>query len=234
MNQTVREIALAIPASVRVFEKYQIDFCCNGKRPFETACREAGVDPAALMSEIEAAGRTEAAPERDWSAAGLRDLMHHIVDTHHSYLYSELPGIAARFEKVTANHGKDKPWLNEAGGVFAALHQELLSHLQKEEAILFPYIEQLEQGRAASSCFGSVANPIRMMLFEHDNAGSALSRMRKLSNGYEAPEEGCPGFRALMNDLARLEADLHQHIHLENNILFPRAIELEQSRLVAK
>ncbi len=234
-NQTVREIAVAIPASVRVFEKYNIDFCCNGKRPFETACQEAGVSAAAVMSEIEVAGAAAAtASGRDWAQAGLTELVRHIVGKHHGYLYAELPVIAVRMDKVIAKHSADKTWLKELGNVFSGLHEELNSHLQKEENILFPYIQQMEQGRTGPSCFGSVNNPIRMMLFEHDNAGAALARMRQLSNGYQTPEDGCPTFRALMHELAALEADLHQHIHLENNILFPRAIELEQSRTAAR
>ena len=233
-NQTVREIAVAIPASVRVFEKYKIDFCCNGKRPLETACQEAGVSAAALLDEIEAAGRADAAPGRDWARAGLAELSHHIVGKHHKYLYDELPVIAARMDKVIAKHAADKPWLNELGKVYAGLHQELDSHLQKEETILFPYIQQLEQGRTGASCFGSISNPIRMMLFEHDNAGAALARMRDLSSDYQPPEDACPTFRALLHELSVLEADLHQHIHLENNILFPRAIALEEERTAAR
>lgn len=233
-NQTVRDIAVAIPASVRVFEKYKIDFCCNGKRPFETACQEAGVSAAAVMTEIEVAGAAGNKDGRDWTQAQLAELMRHIVARHHGYLYSELPVIAARVEKVVEKHSADKPWLKELGRVFAGLRDELDGHLQKEETILFPYIQQLEQGRPGPSCFGSVNNPIRMMLFEHDNAGAALALMRQLSSGYQAPEDACPTFRALMHELERLEADLHQHIHLENNILFPRAIELEDSRAAAR
>ncbi len=226
---TVRDIAVAIPASVRVFEKYQIDFCCNGKRPLDAACREAGLSAEAILAEIHAAGQTEPAPERDWTREPLAALVPHIVSRHHKYLERELPQIEARIEKVVSNHSADKPWLIEVGETFFALRDELRDHLRKEEMILFPYIETLESGEPGHACFPTVAAPIRVMLSEHDNAGAALAEMRRLTDGYAAPENGCPGFRALMADLSALEADLHQHIHLENNILFPRAIELEAS-----
>jgi regulator of cell morphogenesis and NO signaling len=224
---TVRDIAVAIPASVRVFEKYSIDFCCKGNRPLDAACQEAGVSAAAVLEEVREAGQTAPAASVDWSKAPARELIGHIVSRHHGYLQAELPPIEARLEKVVANHSAANPWLNEVRDVFLGLRDELLSHLRKEETILFPYIEAMESGRPAHACFPTVAAPIRMMFFEHDNAGAALAELRRLSDGYSAPETGCPGFRALMHDLAALEADLHQHIHLENNILFPRAIEME-------
>jgi regulator of cell morphogenesis and NO signaling len=224
---TVREIAVAIPASVRIFEKYSIDFCCNGNRPLDKACREAGVSPAAVLDEVRAAGQAGTATAADWTRASLSDLIAHIVTRHHGYLEAELPRIEARLGKVVEKHGEAKSWLFQARDVFLGLRDELFSHLRKEETILFPYIESMESGRPAHACFPTVAAPIRMMFFEHDNAGAALAELRRLSDGYTTPEDGCPTFRALMHDLAALEADLHQHIHLENNILFPRAIEME-------
>jgi regulator of cell morphogenesis and NO signaling len=226
---TIRDIAVAIPGSVRVFEKYQIDFCCNGKRPLDQACQEQGLSADAVLAEIAALGASASAPERDWTRESLTALIGHIVDRHHVYLRRELPQIEARVEKVVANHGASNPNLHRVREVFLALRDELMSHMMKEENILFPFIQQMEAGRPGPSCFGTVANPIRMMHFEHDNAGAALAEMRQLTNGFAAPESGCAGFRALMHDLSGLEADLHQHIHLENNLLFPRALELEQA-----
>ncbi len=226
-DTAVRDIAVAIPASVRVFEKYQIDFCCNGKRPLEAACSEAGISAEAVLAEIRAACRTEPVPERDWISEPLAVLVSYIVSRHHEYLERELPQIEARLEKVVANHSADMPWLSDVRETFLALRDELRDHLRKEEIILFPYIETLESGEPGYACFPTVAAPIRVMLSEHDNASAALAEMRRMTGGYTAPENGCPGFRAFMADLAALEADLHQHIHLENNILFPRALERE-------
>ncbi len=226
---TVRDIAVAMPASVRVFEKYQIDFCCNGKRPLDAACREAGLSAEALMAEIREAGRSPAGADTDWSAAPLASLIGHIIERHHEYLKAELPQIRTRLDKVVGNHIAERPWLAAVRSTFLALQAELMDHLRKEEMVLFPYVEALESGSRAEACFASVAGPIQVMMAEHDSAGHALAEMRRLSNGYAAPEDGCPGFRALMHELAALEADLHRHIHLENNILFPGAIELEYS-----
>ncbi|MGE5487514.1 MAG: iron-sulfur cluster repair di-iron protein [bacterium] len=224
---TVRDIAIAVPASVRVFEKYQIDFCCNGRRPLRAACLDAGVSPADLLAEISDASACEAAPATDWSTAPVSELAAHVVERHHAYLERELPQIEARLNKVVANHSATRPWLAELRTVFFELCDELRAHLRKEEEVLFPYLKALEAGEPASLCFASVAVPVRVMLSEHSRAGAMLAQMRRLSDGYAAPEDGCPGFRALMHDLAALERDLHQHIHLENNILFPRAIELD-------
>jgi regulator of cell morphogenesis and NO signaling len=228
---TVGEIAATIPVSIRVFDKYRIDFCCNGKRPLEAACQEVGVSSEALRAEIEGL-RREAAPARDWNTAPLGELMRHIVERHHKYLETELPHIDGRMDKVVGNHSGAKPWLKELQQVFLGLAGELRQHLRKEEQILFPYIDALEKAerfgvRPPNPGFGSAANPVRMMMVEHEGAGSALARMRELSSGFERPSTGCPGFGGLMHDLAQLEADLHEHIHLENNILFPRAVGLE-------
>lgn len=228
-QSTVAEIATAVPQSVRVFEKYQIDFCCGGKRPLEQACQERGISAAAVLDEIRTASAAEAAPERVWLDAELAELADYIVERHHAYLNRELPQIEARLDKVIANHAEKNPYLFRLQEVFQGLAGELTNHMRKEEMMLFPYVRQLEGGNGRPFApFGTVANPIRMMLFEHDSAGAALAEMRRLTSGYAAPPEACPGFRALMNDLSNLESDLHQHIHLENNILFPRAIKAEQ------
>jgi len=224
---TVRDIAVAHPASVRVFEKYRIDFCCNGRRPLRAACLEAGVALEDILREIQAAEQSEDAPVEDWAQAPVSGLAAHIVKRHHEYLYRELPQIEARLEKVVANHGKPQPWLEDINKEFKRLRQELREHLEKEEEILFPYLRSLEAGEPPTPCFASIAVPIAGMVAEHENASAALAAIRRLSGGYEAPEGGCPGFRALMHDLAALEADVRQHLHLENNILFPRAIELD-------
>lgn len=232
MQTTVREIARTNPAAVRVFERYGIDYCCGGGRPLEEACREKNLSAEAVLAEVAASGAAESG-DRDWARAPLADLIHHIVNTHHAYLKTELPLLEARMKKVIEKHGPNHPdTLPRLGSVFAALKEELDLHLRKEEMILFPAIEALEATRRAAP-FGTVQNPIRMMEHEHDSAGAALRTMRGLTDNYTAPPEACPTWLALYHGLDALEKDLHVHIHLENNILFPRAAELERGVLSA-
>jgi regulator of cell morphogenesis and NO signaling len=230
---TVREIATANPVAVRVFEKYRIDYCCGGNRPLEDVCGEKGLSPETVLAEV-AATLPSGQPERDWSQAGLSTLIAHIVGTHHAYLNRELPALETKMAKVLEKHGGKYPeMLAPLARTFAALKLELEQHLGKEEAVLFPAIEELEAAATGRRLppplpFGTVRNPIRMMEHEHDSAGRALAAMRALSHNYTVPADACPTFRALYSGFDELERDLHTHIHLENNILFPRAAELEQ------
>jgi regulator of cell morphogenesis and NO signaling len=231
---TVRELATANPAAVRVFKKYGIDYCCGGYRPFAVACGERGLSAEAVLAEI-AALVPSGAPEPDWSGASLTDLVAHIVNRHHAYLNRELPALEAAMQQVVAKHGPKYPeMLPRLEEIFAGLKAELESHLRKEEAVLFPAILELEAAEAGRRTppvlpFGTVRNPIRMMEHEHDQAGQALAAMRSLSRDYAVPDDACPTFRGLYHSLDELEQDLHTHIHLENNILFPRAAALEAS-----
>ena len=231
---TVGEIAARMPASVRVLEQLGIDFCCGGQAPFSEACQARSLDPAAVLEQIErsAAGATAAAP--DWQSAPLASLIDHILNTHHAYLKSELPRLEAMLEKILAKHSeRHGDVLSALADTFRPMHEELDGHMMKEEHILFPLIRSLESAPGRDVRFshcGSVQNPIRVMVMEHDSAGEALARMRDITSGYTPPEDACNTFRAFYYELAELERDLHQHIHLENNILFPRAIELEASR----
>jgi regulator of cell morphogenesis and NO signaling len=229
---TVRELATANPAAVRVFEKYRIDYCCGGYRPLAEACGERGISTDAVLAEL-AALTPSGEPGRDWSSAGLAELVAHIVSRHHGYLKQELPALEAAMEKVVAKHGPKYPdMLPRMAQVFAGLKAELELHLHKEEAVLFPAILELEAAEAARRAavlppFGTVRNPIRMMEHEHDSAGQALAALRSLSHDYAVPDDACPTFRGLFHRLEEMERDLHTHIHLENNILFPRAAALE-------
>ena len=227
-EKTVGQIAAEKPAAVRVFEKYGIDFCCGGKVPVAKACESHGVAVESLMREVEEAGNS--APDlREWVSAPLNVLIDHIIGTHHAYLKAELPKLSARMAKVINAHGERRAELAQMGGILEDLREELEAHLMKEEMVLFPIIRRMEageRGAAASHC-GSVANPIRVMEHEHDAAGTALARLRELSSGYQVPADACNTYRALYYELEQLEGDLHRHIHLENNILFPRAATLE-------
>lgn len=232
-NLNISEIAAQSLGAVRVFERHGIDYCCGGKRPVADACGEMGLDTGAVMAELERALAGKPADETDWMQAPLRRLIQHIVGTHHEFLKLELPRIAQRLEKVMRVYGqKDAATLGGLPEVFSGLAEELMLHLHKEEAILFPYIDRLESAAMLPPPpFGSIAHPIAMMEHEHDNAGEALRKMRAMTNGYAVPEYACITYRSLLEGLRELEADLRLHIHLENNILFPRAAALESARM---
>lgn len=185
------------------------------------------------MQEVEKA-RGAGAPDSDWQIAPLDKLAQHIVATHHEYLKLELPALGGRLDKVHAVHGaRDPEMLNRMIKVFGALREEMEMHMHKEEVILSPFIEQYAradaQGRSMPPVpFGTIAHPIAMMEREHVSAGDALGELRALTNNYQLPQYACSTVRALYDGLQALEADLHVHIHLENNILFPHAIALEK------
>ena len=234
VTETIREIALNQPTSIRVFEQFGIDYCCGGRKPLAVACRENDIEIDAVLTALASAAAERGTDTTDWSKASLGSLSEHIVSQHHEYVKSELPRLGSLAKQVVAKHGPHHPELAEIQSALQTLDQELTQHLAKEEMVLFPYITQLELSRANGganphSCFGAVANPIGMMTQEHDAAGELLLQLRQLSNHYTAPEDACPTYHAFMNGLKEFEQDLHQHIHLENNILFPRAIALEAS-----
>jgi regulator of cell morphogenesis and NO signaling len=233
-QHTVGEIAASFPASVRVFQKHGIDFCCGGKLPLGQACEGHGLAPQALLEEIAGAVRTPAAAGANWEQAPLGELIDHILSRHHAYLKTELPRLGRMLAKVVEAHGhKYGDTLVNLQATFTSLREELDAHLMKEEVVLFPILRKLEAARLSGSqpepshC-GSIDNPIRVMEFEHDGAGAALVEMRRLTGSYTVPPDACNTFRGLYYGLGELEADLHQHIHLENNILFPRAQRMER------
>lgn len=230
--QTVREIAIKQPSSIRVFESFGIDYCCGGRKPLAEACSATQVEVDQVLAALDAAAAQSAPPAEDWAHESLRALIGHIVATHHAYVQRELPRLATLAQKVVNRHGDTMPELSEIQSTLANLDEELTRHLAKEELILFPHIANLERARnegtaKPTGCFGTVANPIQMMTQEHDAAGTLLAQIRRLSRNFTPPAHACPTFHAFYSGLREFEQDLHQHIHLENNILFPRAIELE-------
>ncbi len=234
-EKTVREIALENPASMPVFESLGIDYCCGGQRRLDDASRSAGVELDHLLRLIDQAGRDANAPvSPDWGARPLADLIEHIVNRHHAFVRQEIPRIEALLIKVSGKHGPAHPELHKIDALFRAMGQELSTHLFKEEHVLFPYIERMERAAAhggprPQACFDSVTRPIANMIAEHDDAAALLQKIRELSAGYTPPAGACPTFQALYRALNDFERDLYQHVHLENNILFPRAIEMEQA-----
>jgi regulator of cell morphogenesis and NO signaling len=234
MERTVRELALEKPGAARVFEKLGIDYCCGGKQTLEQACRSAGIPVDNVLNALEEAHPSESVVTKDgdWQTAPLTDLMSHIKNTHHKYTREEIARLSPLFDKVCSVHGERHPELIALRETFRGLAQELTTHMMKEEMILFPYMERMEESVIQKEPilpppFGTVRNPVSMMEHEHDSAGNALRALRASSNGYLAPSDACVSFQTLYKTLAEFEADLHQHIHLENNILFPRAIALE-------
>jgi regulator of cell morphogenesis and NO signaling len=236
-TQTVREIALRQPSSIRVFEHFGIDYCCGGRKPLAEACAAGNVEVDAVIAALEAAVMGPAPIGEDWTSTSLEKLSAHVVATHHAYVKNELPRLAVLAEKVVRRHGDTRAELPLIQAKLALLDEELTQHLAKEEVVLFPYVTKLERALATGSslphgCFGTVANPIAMMTAEHDAAGGLLAEIRDLSFQFTPPVGACPTYCAYYAGLQEFEQDLHQHIHLENNILFPRAIKMEAEAAV--
>jgi regulator of cell morphogenesis and NO signaling len=234
-TRTVREFATEIPNAARIFEKFGIDYCCGGGQALAAACADAKVPVDQVLHSLEEASTPagEAAGQvSDFQNARLADLIAHILLTHHGYVKREVPRLKQLLAKVVAVHCANHPELAAVQRTFANLADELLSHMMKEEMVLFPYVEKMEQAindkkPMPRAPFGSIANPVRMMELEHESAGNALEEIRTLTAGYAPPENACFSYKTLYSALKEFEADLHQHVHLENNILFPRAITLE-------
>ena len=233
-DKTVREIATETPSAIRVFETLGIDYCCGGRKSLEQACADLHLPANEVVEKLEeAAAENAGAESTDWQAANLAELMQHIVRKHHKYVRQELARLEALCEKVQNKHGHAHPELKRIAALFLTLRDEMSNHMIKEEQILFPHVARLERALelhqpAPQPGFGTIANPVQVMIHEHDDAGSLVSAIRKLSNDYTPPADACGSYQAFYNGLKEFERDLHQHIHLENNILFPRALDLEQ------
>jgi regulator of cell morphogenesis and NO signaling len=233
-EKTVGEIAAAEPASVRVFESLGIDYCCGGKRGLAEACSRIGVSVEDVMKRIAEAERdAHATAAPTWAGVSLNAIIRHIVERHHAYIRTEGPRINGLLEKVIARHGNTHPEVAQIRDLFLAATQELSIHMLKEEQVLFPYVVRMEEAVNAGqplppAFFGSVSMPIAHMVADHDDAGALFSKMNQLSGAYAPPEGACATFRALYQALAEFERDLHEHVHLENNVLFPRALAFER------
>jgi regulator of cell morphogenesis and NO signaling len=236
MNETVRDVAVQIPGATRLFEKLGIDYCCGGGKALEDACAGAGVAIDEVLSALEAIeeSQVEQSESTNWQAESLSSLISYILDKHHVFTRNELARIDPLMAKVLKVYGEQRAELSQIRALFEELNRDLLAHMQKEETVLFPYISLLESARQNGRAipkppFQTVENPLRMMMSEHDRAGELLRSIRKLTGNFTAPEGACISYQTLYRALEDLEADLHEHIHLENNILFPRALELERA-----
>jgi regulator of cell morphogenesis and NO signaling len=240
-TRTVRELAIEIPNATRTFEKLGIDYCCGGGKSLNDACMHAHLSVDDVLRDLEQGGSFTQATEAslpDFTNGALGNLIEHIVTTHHVYVKQEIPRLQQLLHKVVSVHGKNHPELGNIQQIFQAMAAELTSHMMKEEHILFPHIVALENavnsGRPKPvPVFGTVSNPVHMMELEHDSAGAAIKSISELSGNYTPPEAACFSYKTLYAALKEFESDLHQHVHLENNILFPRAIAMESQTEVS-
>jgi regulator of cell morphogenesis and NO signaling len=230
-TNTVAELAIAIPRSIPVLEKLHIDYCCRGTQPIDQACRRAGITAHELLSLINSEPAA-AAEARSWDKTSLTTMIQFIIDTHHAYTRQTLQTLQGLAAKVRDRHGEHHPELIPLARLVGELMADLIPHMMKEEQIVFPYVSELESGDdVPPPFFGTVRNPIRMLMMEHEAAGEKVAEIRSVTSNFELPADACTSFTAFYNLLQELERDLHSHIHLENNVLFPRAAALEESAL---
>lgn len=233
-NKPIGEIVRDDYRTAEVFKKFNIDFCCGGKKTIEEVCSTNNISVGeftnALSETLNKTGFDKGYNFKDWEPDFLAN---YIVNVHHKYVAENIPLLLEFTQKIVRVHGERHPELQQIAGLFADVATELQHHMMKEERILFPYIAKLQAAFKSKSTpgpspFGTVRNPIAMMEMEHDNAGSLLKQMREISSNYKLPEDACGAYTVTYQKLDEFENDLRQHIHLENNILFPRAIELEE------
>lgn len=220
LERTVGELVAERPGRSRVFQNAGIDFCCQGGRTLREACERKGITAETVIKQLEAELTDKAAPVQNPALLPPHQLADYIVETHHNYLRRELPRLHAMSEKVAKVHGPHTPSLMEVFRVFKGMEEELTSHMQKEEMVLFPAISSLSRGEATSM---PLNGPIACMIHEHDELGEALTHLHGLTNGFRPPTDACNTYRALFAGLRELEEDLHFHIYLENSVLFPAA-----------
>jgi regulator of cell morphogenesis and NO signaling len=235
MEKTLAEIVTDNIRSAIIFEEAGLDFCCKGKRSLKDACSEKNIDVQKIVNELANLSDSDKGTQNvnDWQ---LDFLVDNIMNNHHQYIRRMIPVISLHTDKVASVHGQNHPETLQIADLFLSVRDELEGHMMKEERVLFPQIKQMVLNQKENSQFypppfGTIQNPIRMMEYEHTSAGDALQQIRELSNNYSFPEDACNTFKALYSELKEFEEDLHKHIHLENNILFPKSITLEAELL---
>ncbi len=221
IDRTVGEIVAESPTQARVFQSFGIDFCCQGGRTLREACELKGIAASAVIDQLESGTQSNSNPDENPALLPPSELVDYIVARHHQYLRDELPRIHAMADRVARVHGGHTPSLVEVFEVFGGMADELASHIEKEERILFPAIVAMSRGESTGM---PLDGPVAQMLHEHEDAGAALARIRELTHDFTAPPEACNTYRALFAGLLELEEDLHRHIHLENSVLFPAAL----------
>ena len=234
MTKSLAQIVNNNHRAAMVFEKYHLDFCCKGKRSLQTACDEKELIIEEVLSELE---RTELVNNYtvpvNYDMLSLTQLSDYIIMTHHSFVKKEMPAILGYLQKIASKHGEGHPEMIKVLQLFTAVKEEMEQHMEKEELILFPRIKEIEkmvtEGKEIIINNTYLLSPVNMMEQEHDHAGSILAEIRKLTNDYNPPPDACTTYRLSLAVLQAFELDLHQHVHLENNILFPKALSLFNS-----
>lgn len=230
-EETLGEIAAKDIRKAEIFKKYGLDFCCGGKKTVKEACAEKGLDVTKIEQELQQSDKNYASrplPYNDWEEGFLAD---YIVNTHHSYVKKTLPELMQYSLKVAKVHGNAHPELVTMYRLVEEIYHEMSEHMEKEEQILFPFVKKLSYADnkadvLANASFGNVENPINMMVHEHEVVGKNLELLRKLSNDYTLPADACASYKLYFHMLEEFESDLFLHVHLENNILFPKVLEM--------
>lgn len=234
-EQTLASIASADQQLVPILEKYQLDFCCGGKQTLADACIEKGLEIDTIVKELEVTHTGNKPAAMQFTDMNAEQLIRHILVYHHYYTRQTMPVIEGHLVKVAAKHGGSFPYMQTVLKLFVSLKNEMEEHMQKEEIVLFPRIKEMETfiaNQQNSTIHGNyISNPIAMMEHEHDHAGALIAEIRKLTNSFTPPEQACNTFRIVLNELKAFEEDLHKHVHLENNILFPMAISMAQKQI---
>ncbi len=226
-EQTLASIVTQHHQTVPVLEKYHLDFCCKGKRTLTEACTEKGLPVDEVLKELEASSHTKENMNIPFAEMNAEQLVRHILLHHHFYVRQSMPAIEEHLNKVAAKHGDKFPYMKDVLQLFTHLKNEMYLHMQKEEVVLFPRIKEIEsffkynQKKEINQSY--ITSPVSVMENEHDEAGTIMEQIRIITNNYTAPEGACTTFKVVLQELKSFEEDLHQHVHLENNLLFPLA-----------
>ena len=228
-SKTLAQIVTNNYKAASIFEKHHLDFCCKGKRTLEQACSESDIKIEEVIEQLEKAGDINDS-KTNYNELSLAQLSEHIVSTHHNYVKNEMPALHGYLQKVASKHGDRHPEMNKVFQIFVAVKEEMEFHMQKEEMVLFPRIKdienQIQEGKKVVINSSYLQSPINMMEQEHDHAGSMLAEIRNLTNNYTPPADACTTYQLSFASLQAFELDLHHHVHLENNILFPKALKM--------
>ncbi len=226
LEKTLATIVIENHQAASIFEKYSLDFCCKGKRTLNDACKEKDIDTIVIAKELETALSTEVIKHTPFAEMTEDELIGYILIHHHFYVKQSMPIILQHLEKVAIKHGPNFPYMIEVYQLFSEINDEMTSHMQKEENILFPRIKQVvlaNKNGVELPEANFIQGPITVMEHEHDNAGDIMSKIRTLTNNYMAPVGACTTFSVVIAELQAFEEDLHKHVHLENHVLFPKA-----------
>jgi regulator of cell morphogenesis and NO signaling len=232
-SQTIKEIVTHNYRAASVFEKYSLDFCCKGGVTIADACREKNIDASSVINELLTLNEAADNSFQRFNQWNPDFLVSYIVENHHAYVRQAIPSLTAHTRKVSSVHGEHHPEMKRVADIFNIVAEEMTNHMFKEERMLFPYIVALfnssrDNTPVPHASFGSVQNPIAMMEQEHESAGSLMYEIRELTKNYSVPDDACATYRVTLQELKEFEHDLHKHVHLENNILFPKATKIEQ------